>query len=186
MPSRKWLVVLRRYCPGLPIHNISGAKDFVRLHPDETTYWSSERSFVNVPIKGQTEGTMHLIKTELAKRHLPTGRLEHYRLALATKPHNVFFLCQMRARNLENSWNKSHAEACELAKTRWVMATSLKPQGLDKYKIDFARNPEAFPEPKWPSQSLNELLAVTFNGRMIMSEDDPALLRLVGDKQALK
>ena len=124
----------------LPVYSISRAKDFVRLHPDEDSYWSRERTFVNVPIKGQTEGTLHLIKTELAKRHLPTGRLVHYRLALATKPHNVFFLCQMRVRNLENSWNRSHADACELAKTRWVMATSEKAQGRENYKIDFAQN----------------------------------------------
>ena len=25
---------------GLPVHNISAAKDFVRLHPDEGAYWS--------------------------------------------------------------------------------------------------------------------------------------------------
>jgi hypothetical protein len=36
----------------LPHHPISQAKDFVRLHPDENLYWSSELVFVNVPIKG--------------------------------------------------------------------------------------------------------------------------------------
>jgi hypothetical protein len=29
---------------GLPIHNISQAKDFVRLHPDEENYWSPDRT----------------------------------------------------------------------------------------------------------------------------------------------
>ena len=34
----------------LPHHKISEAKDWVRLHPDETKYWSDELCFVNVPI----------------------------------------------------------------------------------------------------------------------------------------
>ena len=36
---------------GLPVSNMSQAKDFVRLHPDED-YWSPELCFVMVPIKG--------------------------------------------------------------------------------------------------------------------------------------
>lgn len=44
---------------GLPHHSISEAKDFVRLHPDESKYWSPELCFVNVPIKGQKRDTLH-------------------------------------------------------------------------------------------------------------------------------
>ena len=56
---------------GLPHHNIAQAKDFVRLHPDEETYWSPELCFVNVPIKGQKRDTLHLIDEDLAMRYLP-------------------------------------------------------------------------------------------------------------------
>src|SRR5262245_926225 len=45
----------------LPHHSISQAKDFVRLHPDEVTYWSPELCFANVPVKGQKRDTLHLI-----------------------------------------------------------------------------------------------------------------------------
>jgi hypothetical protein len=38
----------------LPHNKIAAAKDFVRLHPDETKYWSPELCFVNVPITGQS------------------------------------------------------------------------------------------------------------------------------------
>jgi cytochrome c556 len=38
----------------LPHHSISQAKDFVRLHPDETAYWSPELCFVNVPIRDRS------------------------------------------------------------------------------------------------------------------------------------
>ena len=54
----------------LPHHSISQAKDFVRLHPDEATYWSPELCFANVPVKGQKRDTVHLIDEDLAMRFL--------------------------------------------------------------------------------------------------------------------
>ena len=78
---------------GLPHHNIAQAKDFVRLHPDEANYWSSELCFANVPIKGQKRDTLHLIDEDLALRYLPSGKIMRLSLALATKPNDRFFLC---------------------------------------------------------------------------------------------
>jgi hypothetical protein len=73
-----------------------------------------------------------------------------------------------------------------MAKTAWVQATSRKEEGVEAYKIDFARDADAFPEPKWPEQLLADLIDKTFAGRMIDREDHPALLRLIGAKQSLK
>jgi hypothetical protein len=171
---------------GLPHHGIAQAKDFVRLHPDEEAYWSPELCFVNVPIKGQKRDTLHLILEDLAMQYLPSGRILHHRLALASKPNDVFFLCHLPTRNTDNSWNESNMLACENAKTLWVQATSRKEEGVDGYKIDVARDHDAFPEPKWPTQSLGELIEKTFAGRMIDREDHPALLRLIGAKQVLE
>jgi hypothetical protein len=171
---------------GLPHYKIATAKDYVRLHPDEETYWSPELCFVNVPIKGQKRDTLHLIDEELAVRYLPSGKILHFRLVLATKPHNVFFLCQVPTRNEDNSWNADNLVACEKAKTTWIMATSRKEEGVDGYKIDYAKDHDAFPEPKWPNQSLTELIDKTFAGRMIDQEVHPALLRLIGAKQAVQ
>ena len=77
----------------LPHYSIAQAKDFVRLHPNEDEYWSPELCFVNVPIKGQKNDTLHLIDEELAVRHLPSAKIQRFRLALATKPYDIFFLC---------------------------------------------------------------------------------------------
>jgi hypothetical protein len=170
---------------GLPHHSVAQAKDFVRLHPDEDTYWSPELCFVNVPIKGQKRDTLHLIDEELAMRHLPSGKILRFRLALATKPFDVFFLCQLPSRNEDNPWNSSNLLACEKGKAAWVQATSRKEEGVEAYKIDVAKDHDAFPEPKWPAQPLAELIDKTFAGRMIDREDHPALLRLIGAKQAL-
>ncbi len=166
----------------LPHHNIAQAKDFVRLHPDEQAYWSPELCFLSVPIKGAKRDTLHLIEEELAMRYLPAARVLRFRLALATKPYDIFFLCHVPTRNADNLWTSSNIQACEQARTLWVQATSRKEEGVDEYKIDFSRDADAFPPPQWPSQSLAELIKVTFTGRMVMTEDHPALLRLIGAK----
>jgi hypothetical protein len=170
---------------GLPHHSISQAKDFVRLHPDEEAYWSSELCFVSVPVKGQKRDTLHLIDEDLAMRYLPSGRVLRFRLALATKPFDVFFLAHVPTRNTDNLWNESNLRACEQAKASWVQATSRKEEGVESYKVDFAHDQDAFPDPKWPAQSLSDLIEKTFAGRMIDREDHPALLRLIGAKQTL-
>ena len=169
----------------LPHHSMSQAKDWVRLHPSEDTHWSPEYCFVSVPIKGQKRETLHLITEELATRHLPSGRIDRFRLALATKPNDVFFLCHVPSQNLDNSWNGTNQEACQKAKTLWTQATSRRDEGVDGYKVDFAKDQDAFPEPNWPTQTLEALITATFSGRMITREDHPGLLRLIGAKQAI-
>lgn len=170
---------------GLPHHKLAAAKDFVRLHPDEENYWSPELCFVNVPIKGQKRDTLHLIDEELALRYLPSGKILRFRFALATKPFDAFFLAEVPTRNSDNHWNISSLFAAEKAKTAWVQITSRKEEGVEDYKIDCARNSDVFPEPKWPPQSLGELIERTFTGRMVDRADHPALLRLIGAKQNL-
>jgi len=170
---------------GLPVNSVSQAKDFVRLHLDEENYWSPELCFVMIPIKGAKRDSLHLIDEDLAMRLLPSGKIMRFRLALATKPHDVFFLCRIPTRNLDNSWNRDNIAGCERAKTLWTQATSRGEEGIDGYFVQAARDPDAFPEPKWPEQSLNDLLDRAFAGRMIDSEDHPALLRLIGGKQSV-
>jgi hypothetical protein len=171
----------------LPHHSISQAKDFVRLHPNEETHWSPELCFVNVPIKGQKGDTLHLIDEELAMRYLPSARILRFRLALASKPEDKFFLCHVPSstRNTDNNWNRTNLQACEQAKTYWTQATSRKEEGIEGYKISFSKDPDAFSEPEWPTQSLSDLIEVTFVGRWIDREDHPALLRLIGAKQSI-
>jgi len=165
----------------LPHHKVAQAKDFVRLHPDEESYWSEELCFVNVPIKGQKRDTLHLIDEELAMRYLPSGAISRCRLALAAKPYDVFFLAEVPSQNLEeNLWNATNIQGCMQAKTSWVKLVSLKDENKDMYRIVPALDQDSLPEPHWPSQSLNKLITLTFEGRMIMAPDHPGLLRLRG------
>jgi len=169
----------------LPHYRIADAKDYVRLHEDESKYWSPELCFVAVPIKGQKDNTLHLIDETIAKKYLESARIQRFRLALAAKPYDIFFLCQVPTRNLDNLWNDSNQQACEQAKTRWVIATSRKAEGVEAYKLGGTRDLDAFPSPKWPKQALNEIICRTFAGRMITTEDHPGLLRLIGGKQSV-
>ena len=169
----------------LPIHSISEARDYVELHPDEESYWSPELCFVNVPIKGAKKDTLHPIDEDLAMLYLESARILRFRLALATKPNDVFFLCKVPTRNLDNSWNEANVKACERAKTLWTQATSRKEEGVETYKVGFARDQDFAPAPKWPTQSLDQLLSVTFAGRTIEDETHPGLLRLIGAKQKI-
>jgi hypothetical protein len=169
----------------LPHYKIADAEDFVRLHPG-MDYWSDEFCFVNVPIKGEKRETLHLIDEEIAMQYLPSKRIQRFRLALATKPYDVFFLCHIPTRNLDNKFNETSLLGCEQAKTLWVQVTSRKSEGVDEYKINPSHDLDAFPKPEWPKQTLYELIEITFAGRMIDRVDHPALLRLIGAKQSLK
>jgi hypothetical protein len=166
----------------LPHFRISEAKDFVRLHHSEEDFWSVELCFVNVPIKGAKRDTLHLIEEALAMEHLESARIDRFRLALASKPNDVFFLCHVPSQNLDNRYNETNLDGCTKAKTHWVEVTSRRGEGVDEYKVKYAREKDAFPEPQWPTQSLGELIGKTFEGRMINRANHPGLLRLIGAK----
>jgi hypothetical protein len=168
----------------LPVLRISDANDFVRLHPSMDC-WSPELCFVSVPIQGEKRDMFHLIDEEIAVQHLPAKQVKRHRLALASKPHDSFFLCLVPSQNLDNSWNATALTACEIGKTRWVRASSRKAEGVEGYKTDLARDPDAFPDPRWPTRSLDELIEITFRGATIESDDHPALLRLIGARPNL-
>ena len=172
----------------LPIWRLSEAKDYIRLHPNEAAYWSDELCFVHVPTKGVRGGSLlHLILEDLACAYLPEGKIIRHRLALASKPDDVFFLAEIPSTNLDNSWNASTLEGAEVGKTHWVQLTSLKNAGQERYKVDYAKDQDAFEEPTWLTQPLAELIGGAFSpNRAITLEDHPGLLRLIGAKQQLK
>jgi hypothetical protein len=172
----------------LPHFRIPQAKDFVRLHPDEDNYWSPVYCFVNVPIKGQAHGTLHLIAEALALQYMSGGGIEKFRLVLASKPHDVFFLAEVPdpAQNPDNIWNITHLAGAAQAKQLWTRLISRRPEGAEGYDVTSV-DPDkvAFAEPNWPQQSLSNLIETTFKGRMIMQDNDPGLLRLRGLRQSL-
>ena len=172
----------------LPIIKIGDAGDFVRLHPDEDLYWSDELCFVSVPIKGEKRDLLHLIDEDVAMAHLSSKKVKRHRLALATKPYDVLFLCVVPSINLDNSWNATALKACHEAQTHWVQVLSRKDEqpSVEGYKTDRAKDADAFPAPKWSTRTLDELIMCAFgNDTMIETSEHPSLRRLIGAKQNL-
>ena len=171
---------------GLPHPQYRGSERLRSLASRRRELLVAELCFVNVPIKGQKRDTLHLIDEDLAMQYLPSGKIMRFRLALATKPYDVFFLCHIPTQNEDNPWNASNLAGLRAgARRRGCRLPAAKEEGVDGYKIDLARDADAFPDPKWPTQSLDELIETTFAGRMIDREDHPALLRLIGAKQSV-
>ena len=166
----------------LPVLKVGEVKDFFRVHPSDD-YYSGEYSFVHVPIKGQKGDNLHLIDAEVATSNLNSGKILNFGLVLASKPNDVFFMLRVPTQNLDNGYNRTASEAIELAKERWVEVTSRKAEGQEDYKIEFSRHPKPFPEPEWPTQTLNALIEKTYAGRIILDEEHPALKRLLGIPQ---
>ena len=79
------------------------------------TYWSPELCFVNVPIKGEKRDFSHVIDEDIAMQYLSSKRIKRQRLALATRPHDNFFLCIIPSQNIDNTWNETNLTACRRA-----------------------------------------------------------------------
>jgi hypothetical protein len=96
-------------------------------------------------------------------------------------------LCHIPSQNLDNKYNSDNLRACEMAKTRFIKASTDRSEtGAEGYVINPCRDVDAFPPPKWPSQTLDDLISLTFGpDRTIDREDHPALLRLLGKRQAM-
>lgn len=164
----------------LKLMRIADVNDWTRLHPSEDDYWTCELCFVSVPVKGEKRDMLHLIDEELAMKHLPSKKIKRQRLALASKPFDNFFFCIVPSQNLDNSWNQTAVVACEKGKTVWIQATSRAAEGVESYQVKMAHDPDAFPDPKWPSRPLEDLIEITFRNANIDTLDHPAMHRLLG------
>jgi hypothetical protein len=139
---------------------------------------------VRVPVKGQRKDLLHIILEELAVRYLRPGQIVRQLLALATRPFDDF---SVPSQNLDNEWNDSNRRGCEAARTAWVQLVSRRrgdsPLGSQEgYECVPAREVDAFPEPRWPTRPLDELIVTTFEGRNIETDDHPGLARIIGRK----
>jgi len=171
---------------GLPHHKISDAKDFVRVSSNPR-HITPELCFVNVPITGAKKDVMHIIDEDLAMQYLESAVIKRFRLVLASKPGDKFFFCHVPINNLDNTWNASALTGINNAKQFWTKVTSRSDEeGVEGYVSTFAREQDAFPTPEWPTQSLDELIEKTFEGRIIEDADHPGLARLIGSKPVIK
>jgi hypothetical protein len=167
----------------LDILRVGEVGDYLRVSPDEEKHWSHPLCFVNVPIEGVHRGTVHMITQHLAEQFLKPKQIKRMRLALATKPEQgSYFLVEVPCVNMDNGFNRTAAEGLIKCKTLWMYASSLKDKrtGNSRYHFEPATDQDFVNAPIWLDPSINELILITFEGRIIRTADDPALLRLRG------
>jgi len=78
----------------------------------------------------------------------------------------------------DNDWHSSAREAALHAQRAWVSVRSnMEARGYDVFEAT-----ANITDPQWPAKPFNELLAIAFKGRIIMTPDHDVLLRLGGEK----
>lgn len=75
-----------------------------------------------------------------------------------------------------NAWHETARDAAHHAETLWIRTTADKTSGC--YRIHKAVGD--FAEPSWPDMSLNQVLRLAFEGRVINSPDHPIIRQLCG------
>jgi hypothetical protein len=167
----------------LDILRVSEVGDYFRVSPDEEKHWSDPPCFVSVPVESVRHGTLHLITQRLADQFLKQKQIKRMRLVLATKPEaGSFFLVECPCFNMENQYNRTAADGLVKCKTKWLIASTLRDSttGNGRYHFEPATEQDFVDPPVWLAQTINELVLITFEGRIIRAADDPPLLRLRG------
>jgi hypothetical protein len=184
-PYKPEMSGVRTVLQRLDMLTLSDARDWV-LVCDNPAYITPPLMFISVPVQGQKHNAVHLIDKAVALRNCDDREIEQYRLVLAARPHDRFFLAKVPCANLENSWNESMLRAVEYAKQRWCKVLSQRAQGHDRYATKDVRDnrsppPGPYGVPNWPTQTMGQIMKATFTDP-VLDDNHPALLRLVGGK----
>ncbi len=121
---------------------------------------------------------LYLIAPEV--QHLVVSDAYPARLVLAVDRAGICFLWPLklpREEGRQMAWHTSAMEAAEYAKQDWVrMASNMS---LGAYEIFRAQG--ELPEPQWPRESFQQLLAIAFKKTIISSPDHIVLRQLAGE-----
>ena len=138
-----------------------------------------------MPIKGAKRDMLHLIDDDLAVQHLPAKKIKRHRLALACKPHDVFFFCIVPSQNLDNAWNAERSRPATWLRRIGSRRCRGGPKVSMATRSSLHRIRTRFPSRNgrrvrsmscWKSRSRTPTSTTTAI---------PALLRLIGAKQDL-
>jgi hypothetical protein len=75
-----------------------------------------------------------------------------------------------------NAWHQSLARALEIAESTWVRISANTFRG----GYDIFKAVGTLPEPKWPTETFDELLEIGFRGRLITTESHHLVQQLLG------
>ena len=123
----------------LPHFKIAAAGDFVRLHPDEETYWSPELCFVNgADQRTKPRELLHLIDEEVAMRFLSAKKIRALPAGAGNQALRCFLSVHIPTRT-STTLQLSNLQGCEQAKTSgwklppgrrkaWTVTRSIRPR----------------------------------------------------------
>ena len=148
-----------------------GKQAFIRVHPDEAYRLDT------MLLELKDEGEVYLLAPQLAP-DLPGARVARLHLYLDRSMNPAFWPIPLPgADGRENEWHRSARVAAEVAMRQWVRLAA--DRALGGYKC-FAATGE-IEEPKWPKETMAELLQIAFTDRYIRVPDHPVLKRLRGE-----
>lgn len=155
----------------VPVRN-PDKNDYFRVHP------SDDHTLTCGVIEFKADNQIFIVSCELhadLALDMTTKTLYH-----AITRQGVNFLWPVKLPDEEgnlDSWNKSKLEAADIAKNNWIRLVANRHLGA--YEVLTANG--NLPEPSWPKQTFQELLAIAFKGRIIDSLGHPAVRRLRGE-----
>ena len=105
--------------------------------------------------------------------------LKPCRIAVGITYHDkVQFLWARPINTGSNSWTDSVMRAMDAAQTDWISMESDRPH--DEYKIHHGPHSKEWGDPKWPDQTLEDVVGLAFRDRIVDSLDHAVAKRLLG------
>jgi hypothetical protein len=161
---------VRKLLTTIPVRK-PNPQDFVRVHP------APEYRAALAIIELKDDREIYLVPPAIAV-DLP-GEYAMTTVYTAINRQGVVFLWPVRLPAPDgriNEWNRSAAEAAELAMRRWVRVKANLPLGA--YEMFEAAS--TIPDPEWPNLPFQELLRIGFRDRLIDRLDHAVIKRLRG------
>ena len=158
----------------IPIRNPK-PDEFFRVTPGEGYSMN-----VNI-LQMKTDNEWYLVDKDTLPQIQLESQLKVMQLYVCVTQNSTPFLCLIPLPDSDgrlNSWHESGHKSMEEAKSFWVRRQADKSNG--GYLITKASNAQ-LPDPKWPTESLEDLIEKAFDRYYIDTIDHPVLRRLRGE-----
>jgi hypothetical protein len=161
----------------VPIEHRPAQGVWVRVRPGET-YTEIIDLLVATNTSNSADRNNLYVVTDAVRPDLEMFVRPH-KVAVGMTYHDKVIFLWVRSLSVgNNSWTDSALKAMTTAQTAWVTMETDQP--LSEYKVHVAPNNSQWGEPKWPDQTLEELVMTAFRDRVIRSLDHPIAARLLG------
>jgi len=144
---------------------------FFRIHA------SQEMTFLAMILEQKETRETYLVRPDVADQIAELVRA--VQLLVGVDRQGNAFLVPVTLPGLDgrrNKWHESLAQACELAKAKWIRIAAN--MGVGAYDV-FEAQAELMP-PEWPEYGLDQMIEVAFRGKIVESLEHPVVRSLLG------